>query len=83
MVAQEIPESVIKLQAWGNIATPMMATYTHLSNDRVDDILLGKAGVVRVGRPKGPSMKPVQCPHCSTVNVHRGSILYQVRQVSY
>ena len=69
MVAHEIPESVIKLQAWGNIATPMMATYTHLSNDRIDDILLGKAGVKRAGRPKGPSMKPVQCPHCSTVNV--------------
>jgi integrase len=69
MVTQKIPESVIKLQAWGNIATPMMATYTHLSNDQMDDVLLETAGVKRVGRPKGPSMKPVQCPHCSTVNV--------------
>ncbi len=69
MVASEIPESVIKLQAWGNIATPMMATYTHLSNDKIDEVLLGKAGVVRKGRPKGLSMKPVQCPHCQTVNV--------------
>ncbi|HNX17569.1 MAG TPA: site-specific integrase [Methanoregula sp.] len=77
MVAQEIPESVIKLQAWGNIATPMMATYTHLSNDRVDDILLGKAGIKRVGRPKGPSMKPVQCPHCSTVNVPGAQFCYR------
>jgi integrase len=69
MVTQKIPESVIKLQAWGNIATPMMATYTHLSNDQMDDVLLETAGVKRVGRPKGPSMKPMQCPHCSTVNV--------------
>lgn len=69
MVTQKIPESVIKLQAWGNIATPMMATYTHLSNDQMDDVLLETAGVKRVGRPKGPSMKPVQCPHCNTVNV--------------
>ena len=53
MVTQKIPESVIKLQAWGNIATPMMATYTHLSNDQMDDVLLEAAGVKRVGRPKG------------------------------
>ncbi|MFA5346921.1 MAG: site-specific integrase [Methanoregula sp.] len=69
MVHQEIPESVIKLQAWGNIATPMMATYTHLTNDHIDDVLLGRAGVKRIGRPKGPSVKPVQCGHCNTVNV--------------
>jgi len=68
MVHNKVPESVIKLQAWGSLSTPMMATYTHLSNDQIDDILLEKAGVKRVGRPKGPSIKPVQCPHCSTVN---------------
>lgn len=69
MVANKIPESVIKLQAWGSLSTPMMATYTHLSNDQVDDVLLEKAGIKRVGRPKGPSIKPIQCPHCSTVNI--------------
>jgi len=69
MVAQKIPESVIKLQAWGSLATPMMQTYTHLSNDQMDDVLLETSGVKRVGRPTGPSVKPVQCPHCNTVNV--------------
>jgi integrase len=69
MVTQKIPESVIKLQAWGSLSTPMMQTYTHLSNDQMDDVLLESAGVKRAGRPKGPSMKPVQCPHCNRVNV--------------
>lgn len=69
MAAQKIPESVIKLQAWGSLSTPMMATYAHLTNDQVDDILLETAGVKRVGRPKGPTTKPVQCPNCQTVNV--------------
>lgn len=69
MVRGDIPESVIKLQGWGNLSTQMMATYTHLSNDNIDDILLSKAGLRKAGRPKGPSMKPVQCPHCNLVNV--------------
>jgi integrase/recombinase XerD len=77
MVTQKIPESVIKLQAWGNIATPMMATYTHLSNDQMDDVLLETAGVKRVGRPKGPSMKPVQCPDCSIVNIPGAQFCYK------
>jgi integrase len=77
MVTQKIPESVIKLQAWGNIATPMMATYTHLSNDQMDDVLLETAGIKRVGRPKGPSMKPVQCEDCSTVNVPGAQFCYK------
>jgi site-specific recombinase XerD len=69
MVEQEIPESVIKLQSWGHISTPMMATYTHLTGDSIDTILLGKAGIKKRGRPPGPSIKPTQCPHCSTVNL--------------
>jgi integrase/recombinase XerD len=69
MVTQKIPESVIKLQAWGSLSTPMMQTYTHLSNDQMDDVLLETAGVKRVGRPKGPTVRPTQCPHCNTVNV--------------
>ncbi|HUT63754.1 MAG TPA: hypothetical protein VMZ04_07335, partial [Anaerolineae bacterium] len=27
------------------------------------------AGIKRVGRPKGPSFNPVQCPNCYTINV--------------
>jgi Site-specific recombinase XerD len=69
MVNQEIPESIIKLQAWGHIATPMMATYTHLTDGAVDDVMLARAGVKKRGRPKGPSIKPIQCPHCNHVNL--------------
>ncbi|MEN6395947.1 MAG: site-specific integrase [Methanoregula sp.] len=69
MVNNKIPESVIKLQAWGSLSTPMMQTYTHLTNDQTDNILLEAAGVKRVGRPKGATVRPVQCPHCDNVNV--------------
>jgi len=54
----------------------MMATCTHLSNDQMDDILLETAGIKRVGRPKGPSMKPVQCEDCSTFNVPGAQFCY-------
>jgi integrase len=69
MVNNKIPESVIKLQAWGSLNTPMMATYTHLTNDQTDNILLEAAGIKRVGRPKGVTVHPVQCPHCDNINV--------------
>ncbi|EHQ35342.1 site-specific integrase [Methanoplanus limicola] len=78
MNADGIPESVIKLQAWGSLSTPMMATYCHLSNDQLDSILLEKNGVVKkAGRPKGPTIKPVQCPSCSTINVPGARLCHQ------
>jgi len=69
MISEKIPESVVKLQAWGCLSTPMLATYAHVSNDQQDDILLASAGVKRVGRPAGPTIKPAQCGHCQTINV--------------
>jgi integrase len=69
MISEKIPESVVKLQAWGSLSTPMLATYAHVSNDQQDDILLASAGVKRVGRPAGPTIKPAQCGHCQTINV--------------
>ena len=43
----------------------------------MDDVLLETAGVKRVGRPTGPSMKPVQCQDCSTVNVPGAEFCYK------
>jgi len=68
MTAQGIPESVVKLQAWGSLSTPMMATYTHLNNEQLDDVMLKSQGIKR-GRPKGITVKPVQCAKCDSVNV--------------
>jgi integrase len=68
MLEQEVPESVIKLQHWGSLNSTMLATYGHMSNRSMDDILLKHAGVKR-GRPKGPSaMHAKQCEYCATVN---------------
>jgi integrase/recombinase XerD len=68
MMEQQIPESVIKLQAWGSLSSPMLATYAHISNGHIDDVLLEKAGVVTPKEQRQRSIKPIQCPSCSTVN---------------
>lgn len=67
MVADEIPESVIKAQCWGSLDSRMLSTYTHLKNSDVDRILLTRAGIEISGK-KESEFKPVQCLTCGTVN---------------
>jgi len=69
MLAQAIPESVIKLQAWGGLSTPMIATYGHLTNDQQDMMLLKAAGIdtgVKTANSSNP-LKPVKCPGCGEI----------------
>jgi hypothetical protein len=76
MDADGYQESVIKLQCWGHLNTPMLGTYSHLSNKQVDEIILEKQGIKRFKRLKGPSVKPVQCPSCNTINIPGARFCY-------
>ena len=69
MMEQQIPESVIKLQHWGSLRTDMLATYAHVSNSHVDQVLLERAGVSEKKKRRDSLLKPVQCPQCQTINL--------------
>ncbi len=62
-----LSESVIKLQSWGNLKSPMLATYAHVSDAAIDRAMLEHAGI-RQHEGKQEMPKPIQCPQCDTVN---------------
>jgi site-specific recombinase XerD len=69
MLQQEYPESAIKLQAWGNLRTPMLATYAHLDGTFVDGVMLERAGIIQTEKKKkSDALKAEQCPHCKHIN---------------
>ena len=69
LLQQEYPESAIKLQAWGNLRTPMLATYAHLDGTYMDSVMLDRAGIVqKEKKEKSDALKVEQCPHCQTIN---------------
>jgi uncharacterized paraquat-inducible protein A len=69
MLQQEYPESAIKLQAWGNLRTPMLATYAHLDGTYVDGVMLERAGIIQTEKKKkSDALKAEQCPHCHEIN---------------
>jgi len=68
MSRDQIPDNIIKLQAWGSQSTNMLATYSHLVNTDVDKILLTRAGIITDDLKKDETLKPRQCPHCGKVH---------------
>jgi site-specific recombinase XerD len=69
LLQQEYPESAIKLQAWGNLKTPMLATYAHLDGTYMDGVMLDRAGIVqKEKKEKSKALKPEQCPKCLAIN---------------
>ena len=70
LASGKIPESVIKLQMWGTLNTPMLATYGHLSNQQQDAILLAASGRSdgTPVEPIKPSLSDVTCMGCGKVN---------------
>lgn len=67
MMNDEIPESVIKMQAWGSLKSNMLATYAHMTNKDIDRILLTKAGIITNGTEKEDQLRPRQCSNCGKV----------------
>lgn len=68
-IEQGIPESIIRLQHWGSLHSRMLATYAHISNDHIDQVLFEKAGVTPPKEKREPVMKPSQCHKCKTINI--------------
>jgi DNA-directed RNA polymerase beta' subunit len=68
MMNDEIPESVIKMQAWGSLKSNMLATYSHMTNKDMDRILLTKAGIITNGHEKEDELRPRQCSNCGKVH---------------
>jgi integrase len=68
MMADEIPESVIKMQAWGSMKSNMLATYAHITNKDIDRILLTRAGIITNDKDKPDELRARQCPTCGKVH---------------
>lgn len=68
LIADEVPESIVKMQGWGSVNSRMLGTYTHLSNADIDRVLLTRAGITTEETKKDESLKPRQCPHCGTIH---------------
>lgn len=67
LLAQGMPESVIKLQHWGSLKSNMLASYGHLSGQQQDNLMLEASGV-KTKEKKKDTLLPRQCPRCDTVN---------------
>jgi len=61
-------ESTVKQMMWGNQSTKMMATYTHLTGEDIDDEVLRMNGIDRGQRSESSLLTAIQCPHCHTIN---------------
>lgn len=69
MSRDQIPDNIIKLQAWGSQRSNMLGTYSHLVNSDMDSVLLTRAGIITEDeKNKDESLKPRQCPHCGKVH---------------
>ncbi|HJJ32178.1 MAG TPA: site-specific integrase [Methanocorpusculum sp.] len=67
MLQEGMSETVAKKAYWGNLRTPMIATYGHLTNQDVRDAVLGISGVEVPGQKKAAAPKPVTCPKCNRI----------------
>ncbi|MCK9591833.1 MAG: site-specific integrase [Methanoregula sp.] len=63
-----IPDGMNKLIHWGNQRTGMLATYAHISDSTMDEIILEHAGIKREQKVRGPAIRPIECPKCSIIN---------------
>lgn len=68
MIRDEIPDSIVKKQAWGSLSSNMLATYAHLIDTDVDRVLLTRAGIITDAEKKDDSLKPRQCPICGKIH---------------
>lgn len=67
LVQQEYPESAIKMQCWGNLKTPMLATYTHVTGEYLDKVILDRRGIKKRTKNLTEAFRAIQCPDCATL----------------
>lgn len=68
LIADEVPESMVKTIAWGSVRSNMLATYLHLKDSDIDRVLLTRAGVEVEEKTRSESLKKPQCPNCGQMN---------------
>ena len=68
MIADEVPETIVKKIAWGSVRSNMLATYAHLSDADVDRVLLAKAGIKTPEKKAEVGVRARQCGHCGKIN---------------
>lgn len=68
MIADEVPETIVKKIGWGSVRSNMLATYAHLSDGDVDRILLAKAGIKTPEKRAEVGVRPRQCAGCGKIN---------------
>jgi site-specific recombinase XerD len=61
-------EQLIKIVAWANQNTKMLATYSHLCDADVDKEMAAKYGITNQNKIEEHVMNPRQCAHCGNVN---------------
>ncbi len=65
---QGVQESIIKGMMWGNQGTKMLETYSHISSNDIDRVLLDLYGIARRENQAPTSMVARQCQGCCTIN---------------
>ncbi len=68
MLADQVPETIVKKIAWGSVRSHQLATYEHLNSADTDRILLDIAGIKTPEKKSEVGLRPRQCPECGKVN---------------
>ena len=68
MLADEVPETIVKKIAWGSVRSHQLGTYTHLTDADVDRVLLAKAGIRTPEKKAEVGVRPRQCRGCGKIN---------------
>jgi len=68
MLADEVPETIVKKIAWGSVRSHQLGTYEHMVDDDTDRIMLAKAGIKTPEKKSEVGVRPRQCSECGKVN---------------
>lgn len=68
LIVDEVPDSIVKMQCWGDISSRMLSCYAHISSQDIDRVLLSRAGIEVEDANKEDSIKAKQCPICGSIN---------------
>jgi integrase/recombinase XerD len=68
MIADEVPETMVKKMFWGSTRSNMLSTYAHLGDGDIDRVLLAKAGIKTPEKKAEVGVRPRQCKGCGKIN---------------
>ncbi|KAF5034783.1 Tyrosine recombinase XerC [anaerobic digester metagenome] len=68
LIRRGVHETVVKKFLWGNPASKMIGTYSHLTDADIDDAMLASAGIHSRKHTASTAMDARECRRCMTVN---------------